>query len=254
MIKYLYKIFLSEKARNSIKELLNRLISPLYRGNKFYCNCCNKTFRKFLAKGNIKRLNARCPYCSSLERGRVLELYLNNELNIFESGNIKILHFAPERALSSKLKNIKNIEYIDADINKALARNVIDITNIPYPENYFEYIICSHVLGHVPNEQLAIEELHRVLKNDGKALILTLLGDNELTIEDENIKTPEARLNYYGEPDLCRLHGKDFANRLQMSGFNVEAIDYRLQFPEEIQKKQALGNGEREVIFRCTKS
>jgi len=77
------------------------------------------------------------------------------------------------------LKNIKNIVYIDADINKALARNVIDITNIPYPENYFDYIICSHVLGHVPNEQLAIEELHRVLKHDGKALILTLLGDND---------------------------------------------------------------------------
>lgn len=253
MIKHIYKKLLREKTRNNIREFLSRLLSPVYYGDKFYCNCCNKTFRKFLSKGNVKRLNAQCPFCSSLERTRVLELYLNNELNIFESENKRILHFAPEFALFRKLRKIKNVTYIDADLNPAYARNVIDITNIPFPEKYFDYIICSHVLGHVPDESLAIRELHRVLKTDGIALILSLLSDAETTFEDNNIKTPDAKLKFYGEADLCRLYGKDFAKRLQANGFIVEEIDYRLHFSSEIQKKYSLGNGEREIIFKCTK-
>ncbi len=253
MIKKLYKRFLSEKTRNSIIENTIRLFSPIYFGNNFYCNCCSKSFRKFLPKGNKTRLNAQCPYCLSLERTRVLDLYLNNELNIFNQKNIKILHFAPEFALYRKLCKLKNIEYIDADINQAYARNVFDITNIPFPDNYFNYIICSHVLGHVPNEQLAIKELYRVLKTDGFALILTLLSGNERTFEDNNVLSSEDKLKSYGESDLCRLHGKDFAIRLQSIGFYVETIDYRLNFSNDIQKKYALGNGEREIIFKCVK-
>lgn len=206
-----------------------------------------------MKKGNRVRLNAKCPFCFSLERTRVLDLYLDQELNIYKSENIKILHFAPEFALFRKLSKINHIEYIDADINPAYARNVIDITNIPFPDNYFDFIICSHVLGHVPNEQLAFIELHRVLKKDGIALILTLLSDKESTYEDDYILSPEDKLKSYGESDLCRLHGKDFATRIQLNGFIVETIDYRLNFSNEIQKKQALGNGEREIIFKCVK-
>lgn len=253
MIKQIYKRLLTEKARNSIKNCILRLISPLYFGNNFYCNCCNKSFRKFLKKGNKIRLNAQCPYCFSLERTRVLDLFINNELNIYKQKNINILHFAPELALFRKLSKIDNIEYVDADINQAYARNVIDITNIPFPDNHFDYIICSHVLGHVPNEDLAVQELYRVLKKEGLALILTLLSSNESTYENIDVLSPEDKLTSYGESDLCRLHGKDFAQRIQSNGFKVETIDYRLNLSSEIQKKCALGNGEREIIFKCFK-
>jgi len=253
MIKKIYKKIFAEKTRNNIKEFTQKLISTFYLGDKFYCNCCNKTFRKFLKKGNKIRLNAQCPFCFSLERTRVLNLYICNELNIYNQQNIKILHFAPEIALYRKLNKIKNIEYVDADINPSYARNVIDITKIPFAENYFDYIICSHVLGHVQNEQLAIKELTRVLKPNGLALIMTLISDNQLTYEDDKVVLPQAKLNIYGEADLCRLHGKDFAKRLSLNGFIVNAIDYRLNFSTEFQNKYALGNGEREIIFKCVK-
>lgn len=253
MIKIFYKKLVSEKKRNLIRESLQRLLSPLYYGNNFYCNCCNKKFRKFLNKGNVSRLNAQCPFCFSLERTRVLDFYIEKELNIYQSENIKILHFAPEYAIFRKMMEIKNAVYIDADINPAYARNVIDITNIPFSENYFDFIICSHVLGHVPDEPLAIKEMFRVLKPGGIALVSTLLSDKDVTFEDENIKTPTDKLKHYGEFDLCRLHGKDFAKRLQAIGFIVEEIDYRLSFSDEFQKKYSLGNGEREKIFKCTK-
>lgn len=254
MIKNIYKKLLSEKKRITIREHLQRLLSPLYYGNNFYCNCCNKKFRKFLNKGNIPRNNAQCPFCFSLERTRVLDFYIEKELNLYQSEGVKLLHFAPEYALFRKIKKNKNIIYIDADINPAYASNVFDIINAPFPDNYFDYIICSHVLGHVPDEHLAIKELVRVLKPNGVAIIMTLLSGEEKTFEDENIKSSEDKLKFYSEFDLCRLHGNDFSNRLESSGFNVEEIDYRLFFSDEIQQKYSLGNGQREKIFKCTKN
>jgi len=253
MIKKIYKNLISEQKRLNIRKQCQRIIAPLYYGDNFYCNCCNRKFRKFLPKGNITRLNSQCPYCLSLERTRVLEWYLDKELNVYNSKNKKILHFAPEFALFRKISKIKDVFYVDADINPSYARNIIDITNIPFSENFFDYIICSHVLGHVPDEPKAIQELYRVLNSDGIALIFTLLSDSDNTLEDLNIKTPAEKLKIYGEMDLCRLHGNDFATRLKAPGFIVEEIDYRLCFPVEIQKRYSLGNGKREKIFKCTK-
>jgi SAM-dependent methyltransferase len=254
MIKTIFKKLLSEKHRRILRKQFQKVIAPIYYGDAYHCNCCDKKFRKFFTKGYQPRLNARCPFCSSLERTRVLDLYLQKEAQIYQAENISILHFAPEYALSHNMCRIKHLTYIDADLNPLNARHVVDITHIPFPENHFDYIICSHVLGHVPNEPLAIQEMHRVLKPEGMALILTLLGYQDKTFENPNIDTPAARLKAYGEPDLCRLHGKDFAQRLQDQGFMVEEIDYRLTFPPEFQKTHALGNGEREKIFKCTKS
>jgi hypothetical protein len=83
---------------------------------------------------------------------------------------------------------------------------------------------------------------------------MTLIDlNNPNTFEDLSIKTPEERLKNYGEPDLCRLHGLDFGERIAQQGFFVEKIDYRLMVPEETFKLNSLGNGERELIFRCSK-
>ena len=253
MLKKIYKKIFSEKTRINIRNLLEKCTAFLYFGNKFECNCCGKTFRKLKSKGNILRKNAKCPYCGSLERTRVLLFYLENETDIFTKKDCKVLHFAPEHALFSKFNKLKTIEYVDADINPNYANYVFDIEEIPYPNEHFDYIICMHVLGHVTNEQKAIEELFRVLKPQGQALIMTLIDKNrEKTFEDIAVVTPEDKLQHYSERDLARLHGLDFAQRLSHC-FNVEEIDYRQKFAESIQKRFALGDGAREIIFNCTK-
>jgi len=253
MIKNLYKKILSEKARINILLSFEKCTAFFYKGNNFECNCCGKTFRKLKAKGNILRKNAKCPYCGSLERTRLLLFYLEKETDIFTKENCKILHFAPEWCLTAKFNQSASIEYIDADINPNFANYIFDIESIPYPDNYFDYIICSHVLGHVLNEQKAIEEMYRVLKTNGIALIMTLIDKKrEKTFEDISITTPDEKLKYYSEADLLRLHGLDFAQRLSYC-FNVEEIDYRKSFDEEMQKRFSLGDGNREIIFSCTK-
>lgn len=252
MIKKIYKKLISEKNRNHLIYLKNRIKAKFLKGDNYYCNCCNASFKRFLAKGNIPRDNAMCPNCMSLERTRVLFEYLKNETEIFKK-KIKVLHFAPEKGLFDKLKRL-NIEYIDGDINPALARNVIDITNIPYSDNYFDLIICSHVLGHVPDERKALSELKRVLSKNGKALIMSLIDLNSKeTFEDPNIKTPQAKLKSYGEPDLERLYGLDFGERLSKEGFIVEEIDYRNSIEKNLRNKLSVGDGSRELIYKCAK-
>ena len=252
MIKRIYKLIFSENTRIRNIRMYHKLLSLFLRGNKFYCNCCEKGFRKFLPKGNVKRENAMCPNCFSLERTRVLLEYLKNETNLFTQ-SLKLLHIAPERCLFDKIKTL-NIEYIDGDINPVLARNVIDITKIKYPDNYFDLIICSHVLGHISDEQKAVKELKRVLSVNGKALIMTVIDPNlEHTFEDETIITPKDRLEKYGEFDLVRRHGLDFDKRLERAGFKVRKVDYRKSIPSDLKAKLCVGNGNRELIFECTK-
>ena len=253
MIKHIYKSIVPENHRNNLRNGIQKAMSYFNFGSTYHCNCCERNFGHFLPKGNVRRENAQCPYCGSLERSRVLDFYLDKELNIYGQSQMKILHFAPEACLKKKL-SLLDATYIDGDINPALADHLIDITNISYPENYFDLIICSHVLGHIPDEQKAIRELQRVLKQDGRALIMTVIDLNRIdTYEDKNATTPAVKLKAYGEDDLVRLHGKDFVDRLERAGFKVDPIDYRLTFTEVDQEKFRLGNGAREMIFSCTK-
>lgn len=253
-IKNIFKRIFSERQRNQIHYLIFMVRGQFYKGTKYYCNCCGKTFRKFLMYGNVPRQNAACPYCNSTERIRLLLYYLENETSIFQE-NRKILHFAPERMIEKKIKKTNNKNYITADINPANADQIIDITNIPFEENSFDFVICSHVLGHVHNEPKAIDEMYRVLKPRGTALILTLIDrNNQLTYENPLVKNAEEKLEHYTEPDLERLHGLDFKQRLQRGGIIIKGIDYSLYFDEEDKIKFSLGNKDRELIFKCVKN
>lgn len=252
MIKKVYKKLFSEKFRNNLIEQKNSILANFLKGKAKTCNFCEADFSKFLSKGNgiEKRENAQCPKCGSLERTRLLYFYLQNETDIFKP-NKSIFHVSPESCLRKKF--IGNPNYIDADINKNLANYEIDITTIPYPNESFDYVICSHVLGHIPDEKQAINELFRILKFNGTAFILTLLNPKEKTFESDKKLSSKEKLEFYGEHDLERLHGNDFDLFLERVNIIVEKIDYRSTFDEDFRNQYALGDGKRELIFKCTK-
>lgn len=255
-IRSIYQKFLPEKSRLKLRQLYTKIKSPVYFGKNFYCNICQKEFRKFLPKGDRK--NVQCPYCSSLERTRLLDLYLRNELNFYTKRNIKLLHFGPEEALFNKIKK-QDIEYIDADINPALARHVEDITNISFADNYFDYIICSHVLGELPVTIMpkAVAELFRVLKPTGTAFIIEMVPgiSDEIYNHIHQVKQGDGFVDYR-ESLLYKEYGKEFLKPivlLEQGGFKVECIDYRNQLPAETILKNSLGNSFGELICVSTK-
>ena len=63
-----------------------RVVALFFIGNKVECPVCKSRFRKFLPYGRVKpRENALCPHCLSLERHRLMWLYLEKKTNFFQA-------------------------------------------------------------------------------------------------------------------------------------------------------------------------
>src|SRR5208283_4968310 len=141
-----------------------------YRGDKVECPCCNGRFTTFLPFGLKPRPNAMCPRCGALERDRVLRLYFERKTNLFTSP-LTVLHFAPEHWLQRKLRGLRNLTYTSADLYSPNAMVRMDITDIRFPAETFDAVICNHVLEHIPDDRKAMSELFRVLKVGGWAVL-----------------------------------------------------------------------------------
>jgi predicted SAM-dependent methyltransferase len=129
----------------------------------------------------------------------------------------------------------------------------MDILNITYSDNFFDAILCSHVLEHVNNDRQAMNEFYRVLKPGGWAILQVPIdyGRSE-TFEDSSITAPEDREKYFGQYDHLRLYGRDYPQRLMQSGFQVECIDFCKTFSEEEQKRMGLDRKDG-IIYFCKK-
>jgi len=126
----------------------------------------------------------------------------------------------------------------------------MDITNIPYEDNSFGVILCSHVLEHIPDDRKAMRELYRVLKPGGWAILqVPIIRDK--TFEDFSITKPEDRERVFGQWDHVRAYGKDYRDRLEKAGFKVRVDDYVKRLGADKIKKYALK--ENEDIYYCEK-
>lgn len=161
------------------------------------------------------------------------------------------MHFAPQKCFQDYFKNTNNPNYITTDLYSSDVMVKMDITNILYQDNYFDIVICLHVLEHVEEDQKAIAELFRVLKPGGLVIIQSHMDKSlEITYEDPTIKNPEDRKKAFGQEDHLRLDGKDFKLRLINAGFSVIVENYAKKLGESIVNKYKLSEGE---IYICSK-
>ena len=187
-----------------------------YRGNRFQCNVCNKNLRKFILLKSGEKL---CPYCGSSSRNRRLWKILKS---VFIRSDIRILHFSPSRSLKRFLSKDPSLNYITSDfLGEFDADEHYNITKINESDNSFDLIICYHVLEHVEDDQAALSELYRILKEGGSCIIQTPFKDGEI-YEDDSIITAEDRLKHFGQEDHLRIYSIDgLKERLLRSGFEV---------------------------------
>jgi SAM-dependent methyltransferase len=224
-----------------------------------YCVVCEKSFKRFSPFGRGKRRTAQCPYCDSLERHRLFWKYLNEKTNFKNWNNISLLHFAPERIFYERFAAIRNINYVPCDLlperykfKNGPATQKIDITSIPFQDNSFDVIICSHVLEHVPDDHLAMTELRRVMKPDGWGIFQVPIDYNRKeTYEDFSITSAEGRLKAFGQSDHVRWYGADYKDRLANAGFHVKQDDYVKNFTREEMAKY--GFSPQELIYYVTR-
>lgn len=233
-------------------KFLAPLVDILFRGNKFKDPINGKSYRKFLPYGYVKqRNNALSPGTLSLERHRLLWLYLNNETNFF-SKTLKVLHIAPEQCFYNLFKNLKNINYTTFDLNSPLADIKGDICNLPFKENSFDFILCNHVLEHINDDKKAMKELYRVLNKNGTAILQVPINQkSSKTFEDSSIVDKKERIEKFGQYDHIRLYGLDYFKKLESFGFKVDPLKYSKEFTEsEIIKYGLLKD---EIIPVCKK-
>lgn len=217
-------------------------------GLRIACPCCGLRFRSLQPfKG---RANARCPWCGSLERHRLLALYLR-EHTPFLRQPVSLLHVAPEDSVRRVLRRQKGLRYVSIDLHHPLAELRMDVTDLQFPDDEFDAIICSHVLEHIVDDAQAMRELRRVLRPAGLALILVPQDTaRETTFEDAAVTSPEERLRVFGQRDHVRIYGRDFEDRLRAAGFSVELDRYGQLLPDAVVRRHALRPHD---IYRCMK-
>lgn len=209
--------------------LAKPFIAFYLKGDTFTDPIDGNSFRKFLPYGYSKqRKNALSPSTLSLERHRLMWLFLKNETSFFTSNKkLKTLHIAPEQCFLKIFKTQKNLDYITSDLESPIADIKADICNLPFQDNSFDVIFCNHVLEHIPNDTKAMQELFRVLKKGGFG-IFQIPQDisREKTFEDASITDKIERTKIFGQYDHVRVYGRDYFNKLRSVGFAVDEIDY----------------------------
>jgi len=222
-----------------------------FKGKNICCPCCGGQYKKFLPTGAIFRTSAYCAGCGSLERHRLMFLYLKNKTQFFTK-HLKVLHIAPERFVQSVFLKMTNLEYISIDLESPFAMIKMNIKNLLFENNQFDVIICSHVLEHVDDDIKALKEMNRVLKLDGWAIIQSPVDYNrEKTFEDPNITSLEERRKFFGEVNHVRIYGKDYEKRLRNAGFKVFLDNYVKTLSEKQVKRFGLDKSE--IIYFCVK-
>jgi len=254
-LNWLIKILINKIPRPQLiflSKVFRPVIDLYFRGSTFYDPINNKSYRKFLPYGYTnQRPNALSPGTLSLERHRLLWLYLKNDSEFFNS-NLKILHIAPEQAFFKIFKSLNLKNYVTFDLNSPLADIKGDICNMPFENNFFDFILCNHVLEHIEDDKKAMEELFRVLNKNGTAILQVPIDlEKKKTYEDLNIKTKKDRMEKFGQYDHVRIYGRDYFDRLERVGFRVEQNTYAKKFSKiEIKK---YGIVENEIIPICKK-
>ncbi len=222
-----------------------------YRGENRFCPVCETPSRKFEAFGLVPREDARCVHCGALERHRLVWLFLWRKTDLFDGRPKRMLHVAAEPFFASRLRAWLGPGYVTADLNDPRAMVRLDVTEMPFADDTFDVVYCSHVLEHVPDDRRAMREFHRVLRKDGWAVIQVPLTADR-TFEDPAVQDPDERRRLFGQEDHVRRYGPDFVERLQEAGFAVEVFQVADLAPPGAAERLGLTAASGQVFY-CTK-
>ncbi|MGB5498033.1 MAG: class I SAM-dependent methyltransferase [Maribacter sp.] len=247
-MKKLFKFFLNSIPRPLLIKLsywIRPVMALWLKGSKYTDPIDGKQFRTFLPYGYERpRENVLSPSTLSLERHRLLWLFLRDYTNFF-TANLKVLHFAPEQAFYKRFKKLDNLEYTTTDLNSPLADVTADICDLPFADNTYDVILCNHVLEHIPNDAKAMQELFRILKPGGWGIfqIPQDLKRNH-TFEDNSITDKNERAKIFGQYDHVRIYGRDYFDKLRTIGFEVAEVNLTANLSQGEIDEYRLAKGE----------
>jgi SAM-dependent methyltransferase len=224
-------------------ERLRRLASLARKERR--CPFCGWRGYRFEPFGNraLRRADARCPICWSLERHRAARLLLGDRLN----GRHRVLHMAPEPLVIPWLVSL-SCDYLNADLHHPAMRRM-DLTDTGLPDASRTLVWCSHVLEHISDDMAALREVFRILAPGGQLVLQVPIG-GETTLEDSSVTDDEGRLRTFLQEDHVRLYGRDISRRIEAAGFECEMLT-TATLPAAEQRLYAVGHPLFREVFLC---
>lgn len=217
-------------------------------GDTVACCYCGWQGRWFLPAGLHRTPNRKCPRCGSLERYRMLYLFLERRTGFFTEP-CTVLEVGPKRCFSQLCRALPRVRYAGVGLDDAGCSARADITRLGVRPGSVDLVVCFHVLEHVANDGAALAELHRVLRPGGTALIQVPLRGMH-TIEDP-AASPAERERLFGQHDHVRWYGADVAERVRAAGFTVQLDRPCEWLGGDLVRRHAL-RGDDEVLIVAT--
>lgn len=223
-------------ALGAVQRASSRVVARTPFGARYRCSICDRHVQRFLPyRGGLADVppltrqlgvvgsdveNFACPVCGCHDRERHLLMYLRASGLLPLMQGARILHFAPEHHLQKFIRATTPAEYVLGDLYPAQPGvRKIDLQAIQYPENHFDFILANHVLEHVQDDMQALQEIYRVLRAGGHAILQTPYSSVLThTFEDTGIQTEQACLHAYGQEDHRRLYGQNIVEHFENSG------------------------------------
>ncbi len=230
----------------------------------FFCSDC----RTWQLRGVRARTGGErgCSVCFSLERHRMLGLLLPLLVDL---GHVRplqdedapvpgiVLDVAPCVALDPVIGALPGLRPARMDFDPGADGRIVDLraslTQLPFGTGDVSLLLCSHVLEHVPEDKMAMQEITRVLAPDGLGVILVPQRPGTLTDEDPDT-SPEERLRRFGQSDHVRMYGDDFDGRLVDAGLQVRRITAGELFAPDAQALLRIGADEPFWLVRRVES
>jgi SAM-dependent methyltransferase len=160
-----------------------------------------------------------------------------------------MLHLAPERSLGERLFNLDKLDYLTADLMVPNVDIRLDLTKAGISNQAFDLIVCNHILEHIKEDGLALEELNRILREDGKLFLTVSTNRKQLTGEYRS--SAASSFSDTSQDGHYREYGLDLADKLEDLGFSVKVVWYMRQFSQQEALRLGLKN---EVFFICKKN
>jgi len=238
---------ISKRFRRKLDTFVYNLSQKQWEGEKLQCPTCHSRAKGFIHLGEVcggiflnsvemggvtypptqfetfNYENFMCPMCGSTDRGRLYALYFDKRL-AYVNGAIDVIHFAPDNGLREYLQKQPKINYKTADLFVKNVDLCLDLRAMPEIQNdSLDCFICSHVLEHIIEDDLAVCELFRVLKPGGWGIMMVpIMMGLDATFEDDSIISKEARTKAFGVEDHVRMYARaSFVAKLGRAGFSV---------------------------------
>ena len=217
------------------------------KGNRVECPICGWSGLSFAASRKPRRLNRLCPECKSSERDRALQLWLMRQS---AREHARLLEVAPLGLVEPVAADL-GFGYTSIDLQSDRAEVRSDLCDLAFADQSFDVVACFHVLEHVPADVAAAEQIARVLRSDGTAVIIVPWDRTAASTEEDFNAGPEERERRFGQSDHVRMYGRDVTDRFRAGGLEVEEVLWSDLFsPDEFRRCALDGDDDRFWLCR----